>query len=235
MSLRLVMRSVVLFASLVAIGALLNAVDVRALLDTSWIDLNVRGQGGAGMGLFVAIGAVAAGMGLPRQGVAFLGGYAFGLVEGAILALAACTLGCACCFFYARFIGRDWVRERFSERVRRIDSFLAGNTFAMTLLIRFLPVGSNLAVNLGAGVSGAGVLAFVAGSAIGYIPQTIVFALVGTGLELDRALHVALAAILFVVSGAIGVLLYKKFRHGRHLDVAIEREIGVDPNNGSPA
>ena len=131
-------------------------------------------------------------------------------------------------FIYARFIGREWVTRRISERMRRIDAFLANNTFAMTLLIRFLPVGNNLMVNLTAGVSGAGALAFIGGSALGYIPQTVIFALVGSGIDIDPVFRIGLAVVLFAVSGAMGVFLYRRHRRGHRLDQELEREIGVD-------
>lgn len=235
MSGRLIARSAVLFVSLVVLGMLLKTTDLGSLLDTAWIDADIKGQGAAGKALFVAAGAAFVAVGLPRQAVAFLGGYAFGLVEGSALALMAQAIGCATAFVYARFIARDWVAKRISDRMRRIDAFLASNTFAMTLLIRFLPVGNNLMVNLTAGVSGAGALAFIGGSALGYIPQTVIFALVGSGIDIDPLFRIGLAVVLFAASGVMGIWLYRRHRHGRHLDEALEREIGVAEDDADAA
>jgi hypothetical protein len=37
-----------------------------------------------------------------------------------------------------------------------------------------------------------------------------------------------LGVVLFLVSGVLGVYLFRKFRHGRHLDEKLEQVIGVD-------
>ncbi len=224
MNLKLVLRGLALLAALAAVGFLMETLDV----DKAWIDADVRGRGMVGDLAFVAVLAVFTAIGLPRQVAAFLGGYAFGFAAGTALSLAATVMGCAIAFSYARFMGRDFVKSRFPGRVRRIDDFLSDNPFTMTLLIRFLPAGSNLVTNLVAGVSGVAALPFLAGSGLGYIPQMVVFALLGSGISVDPALRIALAVALFVVSGLIGVQLYRKHRHGKSFDDRVEREIGAD-------
>jgi len=91
-----------------------------------------------------------------------------------------------------------------------------------------LPLGSNLVTCLAAGVSGVSALAFISGSAVGYLPQTIVFTLIGSGIEVDPEMRIGLSVVLFVVSGMLGVYLYRKHRHGKSFDEKIERELGED-------
>ena len=100
----------------------------------------------------------------------------------------------------------------------------------MTLLIRLLPLGSNLVTNLAAGVSSVGAAPFFLGSSIGYLPQTLVFALVGSGFSVDPELRIAISVVLFIVSGFLGVTLYRKYRHGKSFDARVEHELGVDQN-----
>ena len=102
----------------------------------------------------------------------------------------------------------------------------------MTLLIRLLPLGNNLVTNLAAGVSSVKATPFFLGSTIGYLPQTLVFSLVGSGISVDQELRIAISIFLFVISGLIGVSLYRKYRKGRSFDSNIEYEIGVDNDNG---
>ena len=45
-----------------------------------------------------------AAVGVPRQAVAFIGGYAFGAMAGTALALVAQLLGCAASFYWARAV-----------------------------------------------------------------------------------------------------------------------------------
>jgi len=229
MSMRGLLRGLVFLASLVAIGFLVQAMQLDAFLDKTWIDAEVRGRGFAGEAMLVGVGAVFVAVGLPRQVISFLAGYAFGFTTGMAVALAATALGCIITFFYARFLGRDVVSRRFPGKIRRIDDFLADNPFTMTLLIRFLPAGSNLLTNLAAGVSRVGWLPFVAGSAIGYIPQTAVFALVGSGIGVDPVWRIGLSVVLFLACGGLGIYLYRRYRHGKSL------ENGTGPENGAAA
>jgi len=226
MSRQIILRTLILFISLVALGVILKTTGLGAVFDKSWIDAQVKDQGVSGKTLFVAAAGVLTAVGLPRQVVAFFAGYAFGLIPGILLSVLAATIGCATTFSYARFLGRDLVQARFPNRARKIDDFLSENPFTMTLLIRFLPVGSNLVVNLAAGVSSVGAVSFIVASSLGYIPQMIVFALVGTGITVDPALRIGCGVALFAVSGALGILLYRKYRHGKIFDDRIDRQLG---------
>lgn len=210
MPLRPVLRGLLFLASLVAVVYLMRAGGLA--LDQAWIDREVRGRGLAGELLFLGMGAVTTAIGLPRQIVAFLGGYAFDWLLGTALALLAATLGCALAFGYARVLGRGLVTARLPGLVRRLDAFLDRQPFFMALLIRLLPVGHNLSTNLAAGVSRVRVLPFVAGSALGYLPQTLVFALAGSGVNLDPAWRLGSAVVLFLVSALLGVWLYRRYR-----------------------
>jgi uncharacterized membrane protein YdjX (TVP38/TMEM64 family) len=205
-------KGLAMIASLVAIGVLAKHLGLAEMLDTRWLDREVIGRGIHGELLFIALGAGLTAAGLPRQVVAFGGGYAFGLWTGTAMALLAQVLGCAGAFFYARLLGRSALRRRFGRRIRRIDDFLRGNPFSMTLLIRFLPVGSNVVTNLAAGVSSVGAVPFLAGSTLGYLPQTLIFALLGTGIHLDTAYRTGISVALFVASSLLGVWLYRRVR-----------------------
>ena len=225
---RILLRGLLLIGTLVIIGYLFEATHLFSSLNERWIDNEVRNRGITGELLFIGVGTLCIIVGLPRQMVCFLSGYAFGLVPGTLLGLLVSVLGCCGAFFYARLIGRALVRERFAQRIRRFDDFMQDNTLNMTLLIRLLPVGSNLVTNLVAGVASVRALPFFAGSALGYIPQTVVFALVGSGITIDPGLRIGLGVLLFIVSGAIGVSLYRKYRHGKSFDDEIERELETE-------
>lgn len=217
---RAVLKLAILAAGLAAAGLLLRGIGFAP--GTAWVDRWVLGQGLAGDLVFVAIGAAATAAGAPRQGVAFLGGYAFGALEGTLLALAAQVAGCAVSYGWARAVGRSWAERRlagrFGHRLRPLRDVLAGSPFGATLALRLLPVGNNLALNLLAGMAAISLLPFLAASAIGYVPQTVVFALLGKGIRVDGAWQLGLAAGLFVASAVIGLVLLRRHRAGRALD-----------------
>lgn len=203
--------------SLVAIGYGFKAAGIGDMFDEHWVDAQVKGQGMSGYLLYVGMGCMLAAVGFPRQAISFMGGYAFGFVGGTALAVLATTCGCILSFLYARIMGRSIVQRNFGKRVARFERVLADSPFVTTLLIRFLPVGSNLVTNLIAGVTHVRVVPFVLGSAAGYIPQTAIFALMGSGVQVDQTFQIGVGAILFVISGVLGAYLYRHIQLGKNL------------------
>jgi uncharacterized membrane protein YdjX (TVP38/TMEM64 family) len=121
------------------------------------------------------------------------------------------------------------VRRIFPDKLQRFEAFISGHTFTMTLLVRLLPAGSNLVTNLIAGVSKIPKLHFFAGSFIGYLPQTLIFALAGSGLTVGSHWQIGLSIVLFIISGVMGVRLYRQMRHGR--SYASELETSNEPRS----
>ncbi|MBM08474.1 MAG: SNARE associated Golgi protein [Magnetovibrio sp.] len=218
MSPRSLVIGLVFLVSLVAIGFLIQAMQFDFFLSKGWVDANIRGRGFWGEFLLVAIGAVLISVGLPRHIISFLAGYGLGFTSGLLIALTATTLGCIITFSFSRYLCRNIVARKFSAKIRRIDNFLTDNPFSMTLLIRFLPAGSNVVTNLAAGVSRVEAFPFITGSAIGYIPQTAIFALVGSGIEVEPLWRISLSIILFLVCGGLGLHLYHRYHRDKGLD-----------------
>ena len=108
------------------------------------------------------------------------------------------------------------------ERLRRFDDFVRGDPFSMTLLIRLLPVGSNLITNLVAGVSSIRKTGFFAGSFVGYLPQALIFALAGDGLTVESHWRIGSSIVLFLLAGLLALPLYRRMRHGQTYDEALE-------------
>ena len=208
------LRGSLLLLTLLGVGLLLRVTPLGQLVDQELVDELVRDQGAGGVALFLVAGALGTSVGLPRQVVAWMGGYAFGAWAGAGLAICAALGGCVITLTWARFLGRDFVRRRFSKEIHRVDSFLGRNTFTTALMIRFLPAGSNFLTNLAAGVSSVRPAPFLLGSGLGYVPQSLVFALLGSGLKLGRAPQVGLSLLLFVVAAVLGSHLVRIYRRG---------------------
>jgi uncharacterized membrane protein YdjX (TVP38/TMEM64 family) len=222
---RLLLKGMILIASLVILGWVLKVSGLGDLLDTHWVDAEVRGHGATGILIFLAVGSVVVAVGFFRQVVCFLAGYAFGFGAGVAWASLASLIGCMLCFVYARLLGRDLVVHKFGARVAKVDDFLRDHPLSMTVLIRFLPVGSNLLTNLIAGVSSVRPWPFFIGSLLGYLPQTIVFVLLGSGIHVHPALRISLSAVLFVVSTILGTTLYRRLRHGHTLGTEVDAAV----------
>jgi uncharacterized membrane protein YdjX (TVP38/TMEM64 family) len=155
-------------------------------------------------------GAALTALGVPRQAVAFAAGYGFGAWRGGALAMAAQMLGCCADFWWARAVAREWAVRRLRGRLARLDAALAARPFLATLTLRLLPVGNNLLLNLLGGISGLRARPFLAATLIGYVPQTAVFAVAGSGVHLDRSVQLTAAAVLFAISAALGLVLLRR-------------------------
>ena len=201
-----------ILALLVLFGFFIRFMNIDAVFNEVWVDTDIKGNGITGEIIFVFLCGMAMAIGLPRQIAAFLGGYAFGFVWGASLALLATIIGCVATFSFARLFGQGFFKIRLKKRLKSLDQFLSENPFTMTLLIRFLPAGSNLLTSLTAGLSSVSGFSFLAGSAIGFIPQTAIFALAGSGVTVDHFYSLALSVILFIISALLGFYLYRRFR-----------------------
>jgi uncharacterized membrane protein YdjX (TVP38/TMEM64 family) len=229
---RVLVPGLVFLATLAGIAYVLDSGLAGDWLHEDWkqrIDQDVRGKGVSGELLYLAVGGIACAVAVPRHIVSFFGGYAFGVGFGTVLAVLATELGCALSFFYARLVGRPLFAKRYGARVKRIDDFLSANPFSMTLLVRLLPVGNNFATCVAAGLSRVPARPFLLGSLAGYVPQTLVFALAGSGVEMGAGVRVVLAVLLFVISGAIGTWLYRRYRHGKTLGEEVDEALDERP------
>ncbi len=217
---RSIAKLLLLAAGLAAGGWLLRTLGVAP--GTAWADQYLTGGGLGAEVVFVAVAALATAVGVPRQAVAFVGGYAFGALLGSLLGLAGQVVGAAAAFGWARLVARGWAERRlagrFGPRIRPLLDTLVQNPFGTTLALRLLPVGNNLALNLLAGMAGIAAGPFLAASALGYLPQTVVFALLGKGVRVDGAWQVGLAAGLFIVAAGIGLWLLRRHRAGRAME-----------------
>jgi uncharacterized membrane protein YdjX (TVP38/TMEM64 family) len=206
------LKGMLFLLSLVGIGWLLYSLNSGPFMDQDWIDREVVGRGIQGGMLFLAMAAFFTAVGLPRQLVSFFSGYAFGFIDGSLLALVATVLGCLLSYFYAFWFGHRLLAPRLRRRSRRFHQLVLAHPFSLALLVHLSPAGSNLVANLLAGAAKAPLGWFLLGSTIGYVPQTLVFALAGSGIDIHSGTRIALAALLFLVSGLLGAYLYHCFR-----------------------
>lgn len=186
-----------------------------SLFNEDWVDNYIRGQGFLGYCLFFGLASVLASIPFPRQILSFLAGYAFGAGLGTLCAMAATIVGCMFTFTWARRFAQGYVLRRHGQRVQKINAFLLHNPFSMALMIRCIPTGSNFLVNIAAGVSHIPAKPFFAGSFIGYLPQTLIFALLGSGVNVDPTLRTSLSVILFLLSTLLFSTLCRRYKRDR--------------------
>ena len=135
------------------LGGLISTLPLFDTFNRHWIDSTIRNNGLLGVAYFLLFSAGAMAIGCPRQVMAFLGGYAFGFMQGMTLSVAGAVIGCMLTFFVSRLLLRPLIKRRYAQRIHRINDFLQDQPISKTIVIRLLPVGNNLLTNLLAGVT----------------------------------------------------------------------------------
>lgn len=208
---KIALRGLLLIVLLIGAGWYIRQFDFEEILGR----LNFTADGGTDwlhgpIGYFL-LGALFTGFGGPRQVVSFFAAYFFGFAGGLVLALAATLGGCMLALLAAsgfREAARRFIRGRLDVAVQ----LWARNTFVFTLILRLLPFTSNLVTNLAAGATGMPRGPFLAASAVGYLPQTFVFALMGSGVNVGSRAQIALSILLFGLSVLIGIWTWARYR-----------------------
>lgn len=148
-------------------------------------------------------------IGMPRQISAFTCGYFFNVFLGALYATLIVTIAAYLTYKAASLLQNSYLAIKYEKRLNQLRSFLSINTFSKALIIRLLPVGSNFLTNILAGVAKTPIFPYIGGSFIGFIPQMVIFSLVGSGIKLDNSTHLIAATILFLIAALIGYRLHK--------------------------
>ena len=170
-------------------------------------------EASAGTKLIFFLGAVVfTAVGLPRQLVAFVCGFVFGLVPGVLVSLCSALLGCIVAFFLARFFLRDFIAHRHQKTVQFLDKLVRHDAFAKVIVVRLQPLGTNLLTNLCAGVSAIRPITFFSATAIGYLPQLLVFALAGDGIRLGQGSKLLLSGAMLLISLVVAYWLWRRHR-----------------------
>ena len=196
---------------ILAIGYLAKSIDFEGL--AQWVDFNDRtgAQWYQGKLAYLSAGMVFTAIGGPRQAVAFFGAYFFGFWPGLAVSTLAAGLGCLLAALIAR-VFEVRARQLIRGRVDIAFEYWRQNPVSTTVIIRLLPVGSNLLTNLAAGVTGVPLAAFVLASLAGYMPQMAVFGLMGSGVDVGAEWQVALGIGLFAVLMVVGLWIYGRYR-----------------------
>tara|TARA_R100000005_G_scaffold95770_1_gene78673 strand:- start:6111 stop:6773 length:663 start_codon:yes stop_codon:yes gene_type:complete len=167
-------------------------------------------EGGlAGYAFACALSSLLMALGAPRQVIAAMAGYALGVVPGTLFALLCSIAALSLTYGAALFLFQPALQRRLGVRGKRLSQWLSIATFRKTLVVRLAPVGNNFLTNLLAGAMGIHYGKFLTGSLLGYLPQTVIFALVGSGIALAQWQQLVLGGLLLALASALGAYLLK--------------------------
>ena len=171
---------------------------------------SLESAGFKGVVAFLITGMLATAVGLPRQLVAFIAGLAYGTFLGLLLSLTAALAGCCLTATVSRRFLASMVVERFPRPIAALERLIKRDLFLKILVLRLQPFGTNLLTNVCIGFTSASLPRFLAASAVGYVPQMLVFNLLGSGVRVDSQNQLILSVVLLLLSIAIGAILYKR-------------------------
>jgi len=175
----------------------------------SW-GASLQSAGVPGMAVFLVAGMLATSVGLPRQLAAFIGGLSYGVWAGLALSLIAALAGCVLTVLVSKRFLAGYVAGRFPKPIAILDNLVSSDLFLKVLVLRLQPLGTNLLSNVCIGFTSASLSKYVAASAVGYIPQMLVFSLLGAGVRVGSNAQLTLSIILMVISVLLGIWLYRR-------------------------
>ena len=95
---------------------------------------------GYAVGLFILVYIVQTAFSLPGGAILTLaGGFLFGSLLGTIYVNIGATSGATLAFLAARYLLRDWVEQKFGDRLESIQAGFAQNAFSYLMTLRLIP------------------------------------------------------------------------------------------------
>jgi pyruvate/2-oxoglutarate dehydrogenase complex dihydrolipoamide dehydrogenase (E3) component/uncharacterized membrane protein YdjX (TVP38/TMEM64 family) len=124
-------------------------------------------------------------------------GALFGFWGGVVVVSFASTIGATLAFLAARYLLRDWVRDRLGDRIRGVEEGMARDGAFYLFTLRLIPVVPFFAVNLLMGLTPIRAVTFYLVSQVGMLAGTAVYVNAGTQLaQLESLSGVASPALL---------------------------------------
>ncbi len=134
---------------------------------------------------YMAIYIAVTGLSLPGAAVMTLaGGALFGFWAGFIIVSFASTIGATLACFVARFLLRDWVQNRFGDKLSSINSGIKKEGAFYLFSLRLVPIFPFFVINLAMGLTSMQLFTFYWVSQLGMLPGTMVY--VNAGKELGQ-------------------------------------------------
>lgn len=167
--------------------------------------------------IFVLGYCAVVGLSLPGGAIMTLGGgFLFGSILGTLYVNVGATVGATLAFLVARYLLRDWVEQKFGDRLGPIQEGFAKNAFSYLMTLRLIPLFPFFLVNMVSGLTRVKVGTYMAATSLGIIPGSFVFAYAGRQLGTINSLKEIVSPNVLMAFTLLGLLalvplLYRKF------------------------
>ena len=133
-------------------------------------------------GAVTALFVVLAFLGAPQIALIAATVAVFGPVEGALLSWVATMISGAVGFYAGRAAGVEAIKRLGGALMQHLAARVAENAFLAALIIRLVPSGPFILVNMALGATGMRSTPFLLGSGIGIAPKILLIAFAGHGV-----------------------------------------------------
>lgn len=134
---------------------------------------------------YMAVYITVTALSLPGAAVMTLaGGAMFGFWIGVLVVSFASTIGATLACFVARFLLRDWVQNKFGEKLSAINKGIEEEGPFYLFSLRLVPIFPFFVINLAMGLTPMKLVSFYWVSQIGMLPGTMVY--INAGKELGQ-------------------------------------------------
>lgn len=137
--------------------------------------------------------------------VTLIGGAIFGVATGSIVVSFASSIGATLAFLVARFLLRDWVYDRFGNRLAAIDEGMEKDGAFYLFTLRMIPVFPFWLINLLMGLTRIPAWLFYLVSQIGMLPATVIYVNAGSQLAQIDSLRGILSPALLLSLTLLGI------------------------------
>jgi uncharacterized membrane protein YdjX (TVP38/TMEM64 family) len=165
------------------------------------------------LGSYMVIYVVVTALSLPGAAVMTLaGGGLFGLVTGTIAVSFASTIGATCACLASRFFLRDWVQNKFGEKLHTVNEGIENEGAFYLFSLRLIPIFPFFIINLLMGLTTMPTRTYFWVSQLGMLPATIVYVNAGNELAKIDSLTGILSPSLIASFAVLGLfpLIVKK-------------------------
>lgn len=151
------------------------------------------------IGVFFAIYVAVTALSLPGAAILTLAaGALFGLVQGLVIVSFASSVGATLAFLVSRFILRDTVRNKFKEKLKKIDEGVEKQGEFYLFTLRLVPVFPFFLINLLMGLTSLKTWTFYWVSQVGMLAGTAVYVNAGTQLaQIDSLSGIVSPGLIF--------------------------------------
>jgi uncharacterized membrane protein YdjX (TVP38/TMEM64 family) len=144
-------------------------------------------------------------------------GAIFGSVLGVLFVNIGATLGATTAFLSARFIFRDWVEDKFSDKLSFINSGISGNAFSYLLFLRLVPIFPFFLINLVLGITQVRLSIYFFGTMLGILPGSFVYAFAGSNLANINSVSDIASPKVFAALALLGIFalvpnIYRRYK-----------------------